>query len=189
MVATFASAALLLLLGAAPDVERAVRLKSTSRLKEMLTALDIDVPKRASKDQVRELAVRHDVIARYAEKQQMALPKSSTGSESSSAVGGYGPCKSFCKGSCCYFSDPARDCSGCDASWTCNPSAECYTTGSGHAPSDFGPASERCSPLCRESTCKSFSTPEAECAGCSASSACHPGARYYREGSGVRDEL
>ena len=38
-------------------------------------------------------------------------------------------CRSFCRQSengCCAFSEPAQDCSGCDATNACNPAAACY---------------------------------------------------------------
>ena len=177
------------------DVERAVRLKSTNKLKEMLKEIDVSVPNSASKDTVRKLAVEHDVLARHAQLQVSDGTArdggnrggNRDGNSNAPAVGG--ACKSFCKGSCCYFSNPSQDCSGCDRSWTCNPTAECYATGAGNAPGDFGPASERCSALCKASSCKDFSTPEAECIGCDASYACHPRARFYQTGMNVRDEL
>ena len=100
-----------------------------------------------------------------------------------------GVCKKLCRGSCCHFQDPSRECSGCNASMVCNPNAECYKTGSANAPADAGPASERCSPGCKDSGCEDFSTPEAECAGCDAGHKCHPGADRYDIGMGVREEL
>ena len=44
------------------------------------------------------------------------------------AVGG--PCGQHCASSCCGFSDPARECSGCDPAgpMECKPDAECYDT-------------------------------------------------------------
>ena len=37
------------------------------------------------------------------------------------------PCHAaMCRGSCCGFSDPSAECGGCDDSFVCNPSAECY---------------------------------------------------------------
>ena len=36
-------------------------------------------------------------------------------------------CKDYCHGSCCGFSDPAAECSGCDARVGCYPGADCYT--------------------------------------------------------------
>lgn len=171
----------------ATDAERAVRLKSTSRLKQMLMDLDIEVPKSASKELLHKLALQHDVIGRHAQLQMK--PTARARADDNSAIGVGGPCKSFCKGSCCYFSQPWTTCSGCDKSWTCNPTAECYSTGTGNAPGDVGPASERCSPMCMASSCRDFSTPEKECAGCDARNACHPGSRHYRVGMGVRDEL
>eukprot|EP00966_Prymnesium_polylepis_P060210 1396859-Prymnesium_polylepis.1 len=35
-------------------------------------------------------------------------------------------CAPYCMGSCCFFSEPAKECSTCDASYTCNAAAECY---------------------------------------------------------------
>ena len=47
--------------------EKAVRMKTTRQLKEILTELEIKFPKDADKEDLKELALKHDAIARWEE--------------------------------------------------------------------------------------------------------------------------
>ena len=47
--------------------EKAIRLKTTRQLKEILTELKIKVPKDAGKEALRSLALKHDAITKYEE--------------------------------------------------------------------------------------------------------------------------
>ena len=50
-----------------PDVERVVRMKTTRQLRSILKDLEIDIPagKEADKETLRDLAIKHDAIARW----------------------------------------------------------------------------------------------------------------------------
>lgn len=54
-------------IAADPAKEKAVRLKTTRQLKEILTELKIKVPKDADKEDLRELALKHDAISKWEE--------------------------------------------------------------------------------------------------------------------------
>ena len=45
--------------------EKAIRLRTSRQLKEILTELKIAVPKDADKETLRKLALKHDAITRY----------------------------------------------------------------------------------------------------------------------------
>lgn len=53
--------------GAAADaaVEKAVRMKTSRQLKEMLTELNIKFPKDADKERLRSLAIKHDAVSKW----------------------------------------------------------------------------------------------------------------------------
>ena len=58
---------------------KAVRMRTTRQLKEILDDLDIKYPKNADKDALRELALEEDAIAKYEEKHPEKKKKKATG--------------------------------------------------------------------------------------------------------------
>ena len=74
--------ALLLAAAALADDEaaaKAVRMRTTRQLKEILDDLNIKYPKNADKDALRELALEEDAIAKYEEKHPEKKKKKATG--------------------------------------------------------------------------------------------------------------
>ena len=102
------------------------------------------------------------------------------------------PCMPYCNASCCHFSDPAKDCSGCPAEsdWICTPGADCYETGS----KDLKVAKESEDGVCEEwcldtPHCCWFSNPKGDCSGCKSKEyGCRPGVKCYETGR-VHSEL
>ena len=99
-------------------------------------------------------------------------------------------CTEFCKGDCCFFQEPAKECSSCDETWTCNPTVPCYSDASlrhetsqpGADGKSVGSGDAPCQAYCL-GTCCGFTTPSKECSGCDSSMGCHPGAECYETGS------
>lgn len=102
-----------------------------------------------------------------------------------------GPCNPSCVAICCGFSQPAKECAGCDESFECNPQARCYN-GSASSPASTVlveqiAAGDVCRPLCNTSCC-GFSAPQKECAACDGFTKCHSGAECW-EGAAERMRL
>lgn len=63
----------------------------------------------------------YDPSARHAADGDVATESDASSSD--------GVCMWYCTGSCCGFSMPWKECSACNATMGCHPSAECYDTG------------------------------------------------------------
>lgn len=101
-------------------------------------------------------------------------------------------CKAFCKNSCCFFDNPANECSLCTKDMKCYPGAECYDLNdparkvlkesqeSMILSADGKPCANYCegSP---EDACCNFSDPPAACSGCPTDGKynCNPAAKCY----------
>lgn len=70
--------------------EKAVRMKTTRQLKEILTELEIKFPKDADKEDLKELALKHDAIARWEElhPEKKKMPRGPAGHGGASAISG-----------------------------------------------------------------------------------------------------
>lgn len=101
-------------------------------------------------------------------------------------------CMPFCNASCCYFSNPAKECGGCDpqSSIMCAPGAECFEQGSATKTIGQPVVTEKgtCSPWCLDTPhCCWFSKPKEDCGGCGKDHGCHSEAPCFK--TGRRDEL
>ena len=97
------------------------------------------------------------------------------------------PCSKYCTSSCCGFSEPAKECGGCDSTVACHPGAKCYdgVDRPPSPPSFTGPNGLPCEAICHKASCCGFSTPEKSCGGCDESYICNPSATCYDgKGSG-----
>ena len=82
MIARTTAVALLFAAAALADDDaaaKAVRMRTTRQLKEILDDLDIKYPKNADKDALRELALEEDAITKYEEKHPEKKKKKATG--------------------------------------------------------------------------------------------------------------
>ena len=89
--------------------------------------------------------------------------------------------RALCVASCCHFSEPKRECGGCDPEDTtmeCRPHALCFETGSAGAPSapeTMPKLPEGCSDWCWDTPgCCGFADPKADCSGCTKEFGCNP---------------
>ena len=101
-------------------------------------------------------------------------------------------CMPHCDSSCCYFSNPARECSKCKDDVLCHPGAECYEGGNKSTKAtesrDTVPKKNEAGDVCQEwckmtDDCCQFSHPKADCGGGDpASYGCAPGLECYETG-------
>ena len=95
------------------------------------------------------------------------------------AVAG-GACSKLCESSCCSFTEPANECSGCDESWTCAPGKNCYDVSSRPPlPPPIMTEHGVCESFCKSASCCGFSEPAKSCGGCSSDYNCRPGSECY----------
>lgn len=82
------------------------------------------------------------------------------------------PCKAYCNASCCHFSEPAKDCSGCDDSIMCAPGKQCYDTGNKESAPPKATEAGECHEWCMETPhCCWFANPK-DCEGCDETHGC-----------------
>ena len=96
-------------------------------------------------------------------------------------------CGPHCDASCCYFSQPKAECSGCGEDMLCRPGAECYETGNQAATTEAATKNAEgaiCQGWCLETNnCCHFSHPKADCGGCDpATYGCAPGLECFETG-------
>ena len=96
------------------------------------------------------------------------------------------PCATYCHSTCCSFSQPETECSGCDESYTCHPGAKCYDAADRPpAPPPFRNANGVCESICEKASCCGFSEPSKSCSGCEDPYVCRPGTECYEGGSAM----
>ena len=86
MMAGLLLALALTVVSASDEKEKAIRLKTTRQLKEILKELKIKYPADADKDKLRSLALKHDAITKYEE----LHPETKRSKESRASRGGAG---------------------------------------------------------------------------------------------------
>ena len=116
-------------------------------------------------------------------REQVAGGKLADGSESG--------CFARCNSSCCYFSDPGRDCGECDPdAYQCAPGKLCFEAGlSGNVSAAWAPettAKGVCREFCRDTPhCCWFADAKTDCAACPPDHGCNPTASCFAEGPRV----
>ena len=119
---------------------------------------------------------------------------SASAQDEAGGVAATAACSDACKGSCCYFSEPDVECSGCDESFAGRPGAECYDVDDPTREEKLKEAEEKTTQDLNGNLCKSycngaesdgccfFSQPQHDCSGCSDEKGCNPKAKCYDTG-------